>query len=64
MGAVSGKCSWQRGLAPFAAERPEGCFAQTVPVPCAAHGVAVRSPRSRRHVGEHDRGIESYVKLL
>ncbi len=23
----------KRGLAPFAAERPEGCFAQTVPVP-------------------------------
>jgi hypothetical protein len=31
-----GKFSGQRGLAPFAAERPEGCFAQTVPVPFAA----------------------------
>jgi hypothetical protein len=30
------KLSWQRGLAPFAAERPEGCSAQTVPVPFAA----------------------------
>ncbi len=31
--AECGKSSWQRGLAPFAAERPEGCFAQAVPVP-------------------------------
>ena len=31
-----GKFSWQRGLAPFAAEWPEGCLVQTVPVPFAA----------------------------
>jgi 4-amino-4-deoxy-L-arabinose transferase-like glycosyltransferase len=31
-----GEFSWQRGLAPFAAQRPEGCSAQTVPVPFAA----------------------------
>jgi hypothetical protein len=30
---VCGKIFWQRGQAPFAGQRPEGCFAQMVPVP-------------------------------
>jgi hypothetical protein len=30
---VCGKIFWRRGQAPFAGQRPEGCFAQMVPVP-------------------------------
>ena len=42
--ATPGERSWQRGLAPFVAERPEGCFAQTVPVPFTARNP---SPKPR-----------------